>query len=107
MALRRIGEELVFGVFRTERIPSLSRIPKEVGREVRTCERCGVRGEHILYVVPKKVAFLYFRNHARNLHATCLSCAGSTLVTSPERERVLASGREGRGSGKEQESPDG
>ena len=97
---------MVSGAFGTERIPSLSRIPKEVGRERRTCELCGVSGEHIFYVVPKKVAFFYFQNHARNLHATCLSCAGSTLVTGPERERILASGGKDRTSGKEQSPGD-
>ncbi|WP_119069066.1 hypothetical protein [Rubrobacter indicoceani] len=81
------------GVFRTERIPSLSRIPKEVGRERRSCELCGVTGEHIYYLVPRKVAFLYFKHHSKNLHATCLSCGGSTVVTGPERDHILSGSR--------------
>lgn len=75
--------------FRPEKIPSLSRIPKEVGRGERTCERCGVTGENIYYLVPRKIAFLYFRDHPKNLHATCMSCAGSEVVTGEERDRVL------------------
>ncbi|MGI8650760.1 MAG: hypothetical protein ACR2KW_10345 [Rubrobacter sp.] len=82
-------------VFKPERIPSLSRIPKEVGRGIRTCERCGVTGENIYYLVPRKIAFLYFRNHAHNLHATCMSCAGSTVVTGPERDGILSRGSGG------------
>jgi hypothetical protein len=77
--------------FRPEKIPSLSRIPKELGREERSCEACGKRGEHILYEVPKKVAFLYFKDHKENLHATCVSCARSVIVTGEERERVFGS----------------
>jgi hypothetical protein len=76
-------------VFRTDRIPSLSRLPKEMGREERPCDRCGRRTEHILYRVPKKVAFLYIKDHPENLHATCVVCARSTVVTGEERERVL------------------
>ena len=79
------------GVFRTDRIPSLSRIPKELGREERRCERCGVRTEHILYRVPKKVVLVYVKEHPENLHATCVVCARSTVLTGEERERVLSS----------------
>ena len=78
-------------VFRTDRIPSLSRIPKEMGREERLCERCGARTEHILYRVPKKVVVIYVKEHAENLHATCIVCARSTILTGEERERILSS----------------
>jgi hypothetical protein len=78
-------------IFRTDRIPSLSRLPKEMGREGRFCERCGVRTEHILYRVPKKVVLLYLKEHPENLHATCVQCAKSTVLTGEERERALAS----------------
>lgn len=78
-------------VFRTDRIPSLSRIPKELGREERCCERCGARTQHILYRVPKKVVLLYVKEHPNNLHATCVACARSTILTGEERERVLSS----------------
>ena len=61
-----------FGIFRTDRIPSLSRLPKELGREERPCERCGARTEHILYRVPKKVVLVYVKDHPENLHATCV-----------------------------------
>src|SRR3712207_7233845 len=54
-----------FNVFRTDRIPSLSRIPKELGREERLCERCGVPTEHILYRVPKKVVLVYVKEQDR------------------------------------------
>ena len=74
------------GVFRTDRIPSLSRIPAELGREQRPCDRWT---EHILYRVPKKLAFLYLKDHPNNLHATCVECAQSTVLTGEERERVL------------------
>ena len=78
-------------VFRTDRIPSLSRIPKELGREGRPCERCGANTEHILYRVPKKVVFLYLKDHPENLHATCVQCAKSTILTGEDRDRVLVS----------------
>ena len=81
-------------VFRTDRIPSLSRIPKELGREERFCERCGARTEHILYRVPKKVVLVYVKEHPENLHATCIVCARSTILTGEERERVLSSLRD-------------
>lgn len=76
-------------IFRTERIPSLSRLPKELGREERFCERCGRRTEHILYRVPKKVVLFYVRDHDRNLHATCITCARSEVLTGEDRERAL------------------
>ena len=81
-------------IFRPDRIPSLSRLPKELGREERFCERCGTRTEHILYRVPKKVVLLYLKEHAENLHATCVVCARSTVLTGEERERVFASLRD-------------
>jgi len=81
-------------IFRTDRIPSLSRLPREVGREERHCERCETTTEHILYRVPKKIVFLYLKNHPENLHATCIGCAKSTILTGEERERVLGSLRE-------------
>ena len=84
----------IFSIFRPYRIPSLSRLPKELGREERPCERCGKRTEHILYRVPKKVVLLYVKEHSENLHATCIVCAKSTILTGEERERVLASLRE-------------
>ena len=78
-------------VFRTDRIPSLSRIPKELGREERFCDRWRSRTEHILYRVPKKVVLVYVKEHPENLHATCVVCARSTVLTGEERERVLSS----------------
>lgn len=78
-------------IFRTEKIPSLSRLPKELGREDRFCDYCGTQGEHILYRVPKKMIVVYLKEHGKNLHATCLSCAHSTVITGPEKERVLSS----------------
>ena len=78
-------------IFRTDRIPSLSRLPRELGREERLCERCGANAEHILYRVPKKLVFLYVKEHPENLHATCIVCAKSTILTGEERERVFAS----------------
>jgi hypothetical protein len=78
-------------IFRADRIPSLSRIPKELGREERSCERCGVRTEHILYRVPKKVVLVYVKEHAENLHATCVACARSTVLAGEERKRILSS----------------
>lgn len=77
-------------IFRTEKIPSLSRLPKELGREERFCDYCGTQGEHILYRVPKKMILVYVKEHRNNLHATCLSCAHSTVITGPERERALS-----------------
>jgi hypothetical protein len=78
-------------IFRTDRIPSLSRLPKELGREERLCKRCDARTEHIFYQVPKKLVLLYLKEHPENLHATCIVCAKSTVLTGEERERVFAS----------------
>ncbi len=78
-------------VFRPERVPSLSRLPEELGREERICAGCGEATVHILYRVPKKVLLLYVKDHPENLHATCISCARSTVLTGEERERTLAS----------------
>jgi hypothetical protein len=77
-------------IFRTEKIPSLSRLPKELGREDRLCGHCGTQGEHILYRVPKKFVVVYLKEHGKNLHATCLSCAHSTILTGDEREKALS-----------------
>jgi hypothetical protein len=84
----------ILSIFRTDRIPSLSRLPKELGREERPCARCGERTEHILYRVPKKVVLLYVKEHSENLHATCVVCARSTVLTGDDRERILASLRD-------------
>ncbi|MEW6638268.1 MAG: hypothetical protein AB1425_15790 [Actinomycetota bacterium] len=79
-------------IFRADRIPSLSRIPKELAREERRCERCAARTEHIIYRVPKRVAFIFYRkDHPESLHATCVACARSTVLMGAERERILAS----------------
>jgi len=80
----------ILSIFRPDRIPSLSRLPKELGREERPCTRCGGRTEHILYRVPKKVVVLYVKDHAENLHATCVVCAKSTILIGEERDRILA-----------------
>ena len=84
----------ILSIFRADRIPSLSRLPKELGREERSCERCGEHTEHILYRVPKKVVLLYVKEHSENLHATCVVCARSTVLTGEERGRILASLRD-------------
>jgi hypothetical protein len=81
-------------IFRTDRIPSLSRLPKELGREERLCGRCDARTEHILYRVPKRIVLIYLREHPENLHATCVACAKSTVLTGEERERVFAALRD-------------
>lgn len=78
-------------IFRTEKIPSLSRLPKELGREDRFCDHCGAQGEHILYRVPKKFVVIYIKDHQKNLHATCISCARSEILTGEDRERALKS----------------
>jgi ribosomal protein S27AE len=78
-------------IFKTDRIPSLSRIPKELHREERRCERCGEITEHILYLVPRRRAFLFYsRNHPENVHVTCTQCARSVILSGPEREEALA-----------------
>ncbi|MBA3702071.1 MAG: hypothetical protein M3Q62_05625 [Actinomycetota bacterium] len=84
----------ILSIFHTDRIPSLSRLPKELGREERHCGRCGGRTEHILYRVPKKVMLLYVKDHSENLHATCVVCARSTILTGEERGRIFASLRD-------------
>ena len=77
-------------VFRTDKIPSLNRLPKELGRKQRQCEVCGETTEQILYLVPKKFAFVYLKDHSENVHATCIKCAHSTVLVGKERERVLS-----------------
>lgn len=79
------------GVFRTDRLPGLSRIPKELGREERLCEACGKTTTHILYRVPKKVVFVYVKDHPGNVHATCIGCARSEVLSGEDRERALSS----------------
>ena len=83
----------ILSIFRTDRIPSLSRLPKELGREKRHCKRCEEYTEHILYRVPKKVVLLYVKDHPENLHATCVVCARSTILSGEERGRLLAAFR--------------
>ena len=78
------------GIFHTEKIPGLSRLPKELGREERLCERCGAHTEHIFYRVPKKAFLIYIKDHPNSLHATCIACAKSIVLTGEERERVLS-----------------
>ncbi len=77
-------------VFRPNRLPSLNRLPKELGREERFCEACGETNVHILYQVPKKMIFVYFKDHPENVHATCIKCARSTVLTGEERARALS-----------------
>lgn len=77
------------GVFRPGRLPSLSRLPKELSREERCCASCGKRTVHILYLLPKKVVIVYVNNHAENVHATCIECGRSTVLSGDERERAL------------------
>jgi hypothetical protein len=77
-------------VFRPDRLPSLNRLPKELGREGRPCEACGEVTTHILYRVPKKVVLLYLKDHPENAHATCMKCARSTILTGEERDRALS-----------------
>lgn len=76
-------------IFSTDRLPSLSRLPKELGREERPCEACGKTTIHILYLVPKKMVFVYVKDHAGNVHATCIECARSIVLDGEERERAL------------------
>jgi hypothetical protein len=77
-------------VFHPDRLPSLSRLPKELGREDRFCDACGESTEHILYRVPKKMVLVYVKNHPENVHATCIKCAQSTILTGEERQRALS-----------------
>lgn len=78
-------------MFRTDKLPSLSRLPRELGREERSCEACRKITSHILYRVPKKVVFLYVKDHPGNVHATCIECARSEILTGEDRERALSS----------------
>lgn len=82
------GYNSIMSVFRPDRLPSLNRLPEELGREERFCAVCG-EAAHILYRVPKKVVFVYVRDHPENVHATCTKCARSTVLTGEERERAL------------------
>ncbi len=77
-------------IFRPDRLPGLSRLPKELGREERLCETCGENTVHILYRVPKKMLLLYLNDHPENVHATCIKCARSTVLTGTERDRALS-----------------
>jgi 5-methylcytosine-specific restriction endonuclease McrA len=77
-------------IFHPDRLPSLSRLPTELGRENRFCTACGEPTEHILYRVPKKVILVYVKNHSENVHATCMKCARSIVLTGTERQRVLS-----------------
>lgn len=77
-------------IFHSDRLPSLSRIPKELGREERFCSGCGETTVHILYRVPKKVIVVYVKDHPENVHATCIRCARSTILTGEEREQALS-----------------
>ncbi|WP_152670663.1 hypothetical protein [Rubrobacter aplysinae] len=74
---------------RREGLPALSRIPRELVREERYCERCAADTEHIIYRVPKKMLVVYLKNHDNNVQATCRECARSTVLTGEERERAL------------------
>ena len=38
---------------------------------------------------PQKVVLLYVKDHSENLHATCVVCARSTILTGDERDRIL------------------
>ena len=77
-------------VFHPDRLPSLSRLPTELGREDRFCAACSEPTEHILYRVPKKVVLVYVKNHPENVHATCIKCARSTVLTGEERQQALS-----------------
>ena len=92
-------ENVFASVFRPGRLPSLSRLPQELGREERFCEGCGERTVHIVYLLPKKVLFVYVKDHPENVQATCLACARSTSLTGEERERALRTAGEGREPG--------
>lgn len=82
---------------RRDGLPTLSRVPTELGREQRRCERCGAVTEHIIYRVPKRVVVVYVKNHRNNVQATCKVCARSTVLTGEERDRALS----GSGTGVE------
>ena len=78
-------------MFRPDKLSSLSRLPKELGRESRSCEACAKTTTHILYRVPRKVVFLYVKDHPENVHATCIECARSEILTGKDRDRALSS----------------
>ena len=86
------------GVFGTDKFPSLSRLPEELGREERPCEACTKITTHIMYRVPKKVVFVYLKDHPQNVHATCIECARSEVLSGEDRERALSrvEGQKGR-----------
>lgn len=77
---------------RRDGLPSLSRVPSELAREERHCERCGAATEHIIYRVPKKVIVVYVKNHENNVQATCRECARSVVLSGEDRERHLTGG---------------
>lgn len=77
---------------RRDGLPSLSRVPSELGREELYCERCAATTEHIVYRVPKKVVLVYVKNHENNVQATCKECARSVVLSGKDRERHLAGG---------------
>lgn len=77
---------------RRDGLPTLSRVPTELSREERRCERCAAVTEHIIYRVPKRVVLVYVKNHQNNVQATCKVCARSTVLTGSERERILSGG---------------
>ena len=77
-------------MFHSDKLPSLNRLPKELGREEHLCEACGKTTTHILYRVPKKVVFVYVKDHPENVHATCIECARSEVLTGEDRERALS-----------------
>lgn len=62
----------------------------ELGREDRHCDACGKTTTQILYRVPKKVVFVYVKDHPRNVHATCIECARSEILSGDDRERALS-----------------
>ena len=83
-------ENVNASVFRPRRLPSLNRLPEELGREERRCERCAKETKHILYLLPKKRLFVYVKDHPENVHATCIECARSTVLSGEERKRALS-----------------
>ena len=91
-------ENVFASVFRPGRLPSLSRLPQELGGEERFCGGCGERNVHIVYLLPKKVLFVYVKDHPENVQATCIECARSTSLSGAERERALRTSQEERES---------
>lgn len=75
---------------RKDGLPTLNRVPTELGREERRCERCDSVTEHIIYRVPKRVALIYVKNHQNNVQATCKVCARSVVLTGEERDQALS-----------------